>query len=69
MLHITEEFGFVEYLRKIVDGCWEGAFFGCVWVGIAVDIPVEEPLGCLGDFGPVDGEVGRRGGYKVEKAR
>lgn len=28
--HVAKESGFVERLRKVVDGCGEGAFIGCV---------------------------------------
>jgi len=68
IVQIVEEIGFVEQLRKAVNGCGEGTLFGFVWVRILVAILVEEPLGCFRDFGPVDGDVGRQGWYKAEKA-
>ena len=39
-------------------------------LGFPVEAPASEEklLGCLGDFGPVDGDGGARGGYKAKVA-
>lgn len=61
--HVTEEFGPIEHLHKVVDCRGEWALFGSVRFGpVSTPACEQELLGCFGDFGPVDGNGGGRGG-------